>query len=77
MQAMPLSSVSEGSDVVVTGFRGGARFVQKLADMGLIPGTTVRVVRNQRAGPMIVLLRGMRLAIGRGIATKIEVSPQA
>lgn len=77
MSGMPLSAVSEGSDVVIMGFRGGARFVQKLADMGFVPGTELKVIRNQREGPMIVLLRGMRLAIGRGIATKIDVSPKA
>jgi len=70
---MPLSMVQEGTEVVVVGFKGGARFVQKLADMGFVPGTKVKVVRNQRSGPMIVILRGMQLAIGRGIATKIEV----
>ena len=73
MQGMPLSMVQEGAEVIVVGFKGGARFVQKLADMGFVPGTKVRVLRNQSSGPMIVILRGMQLAIGRGIATKIEV----
>ncbi len=73
MSRMPLSMVPEGSEVVIVGFKGGARFVQKLADMGFVPGTRVKVIRNQRGGPMIVLLREGRLAIGRGVAMKVEV----
>lgn len=71
--SMPLSMAPEGSEVRVIGFRGGATFVQKLTAMGFVPGSRVTVIRSQRAGPMIVLVRGSQVAIGRGVASKIEV----
>ena len=71
--SMPLSMVPEGSEVRVIGFRGGATFVQKLTAMGFVPGSRVKVIRAQYRGPMIVTVRGSQVAIGRGIASKIEV----
>lgn len=71
--SMPLSMVQEGSEVRVIGFRGGAGFVQKLTAMGFVPGSRLKVIRSQTGGPMIVLIKGAQMAIGRGIASKIEV----
>lgn len=73
MTEMTLSMLPEGSQAVIMGFRGGPGLVQKLADMGFVPGTKVKVVKNQRNGPMIVSIRGVTLGIGRGIATRIVV----
>ncbi len=42
--------------------------------MGLSPGSEVIVVRNS-LGPMIIEVRGVRLALGRGLASKILVEP--
>lgn len=71
--SMPLSVVPEGEEVRILGFRGGAQFVQKLSAMGFVPGSRIRVIRSQSGGPMIVLIRGSQMAIGRGVASKIEV----
>ena len=73
MTDMALSMLPEGSEAVVVGFQGGPGLVQKLADMGFVPGTRVKVVKNQRNGPMMVSVRGVTLGIGRGIATRIIV----
>lgn len=73
MSTMLLSMVPEGDEVVIVSFRGGSRFVQKLAAMGFVPGAKVKVVKSQNMGPLIVSIKGSRMAIGRGIATKIEV----
>ena len=43
-------------------------------DMGLTPGTPVTVVKSAPfKGPLEVLVRGSRLALGRGMAEKIFV----
>ncbi len=73
MTDMALSMLPEGSEAVIVGFQGGPGLVQKLADMGFVPGTRVKVVKNQRNGPMMVSVRGVTLGIGRGIATRIIV----
>ncbi|GAI35804.1 unnamed protein product [marine sediment metagenome] len=51
-----------------------ARFAKRLADMGLTPGTKVTVVKSAPFhGPLEVCVRGSRLAIGRGMASRILV----
>ena len=51
----------------------GIRARQFLADLGIIEGENVRVIKNN-FGPLIVEVKGTRIALGRGLATKIEVS---
>ena len=50
------------------------RFVKRLTDLGLTPGTKVTVVKSAPFnGPVEVCVRGSRLAIGRGMASRILV----
>jgi Fe2+ transport system protein FeoA len=52
----------------------GWGFERRLGDMGLTPGTRVTVVKSAPFnGPLEVLVRGSRLALGRGMAEKIFV----
>jgi len=54
--------------------RRGWGFRKRLEDMGLTPGTRVRVVKSAPFhGPLEVYVRGSRLAIGRGMAERIFV----
>ncbi len=51
-----------------------ARFGKRLCDLGLTPGTKVTVVKSAPFnGPLEVSVRGSRLAIGRGMASRILV----
>ncbi|BAD84904.1 iron(II) transport protein A [Thermococcus kodakarensis KOD1] len=70
---MPLAFVEEGRRAVIRGIAGGRGVIHRLAELGLSPGTEVVVVRNQMAGPMMVTVRGTQLALGRGLAMKIQV----
>jgi ferrous iron transport protein A len=72
-QLIPLAMVSPGKMVQVVGVRFGWGLRRKLADMGLTPGVTVRVLNNQIAGPVIIDLRGSRLALGRGMTQRVLV----
>jgi ferrous iron transport protein A len=73
---MPLSMVTPGESVRLVSIRGGRRARQRLADLGLTPGTTLRVVQANAWGPLIVAFKDdARLALGRGMAHKIEVMP--
>lgn len=45
----------------------------RLLDMGLVPGTRVIVVNNQNRGPMLIEVRDSKMALGRGLASKILV----
>ena len=75
---IPLAMVSPGESVRLAGVRGGWRVRRRLADLGLTPGTVVRVVQSGSWGPLIVAFKDdVRLALGRGMAHKIQVEPLA
>jgi len=73
MSHMPLALVSPGDEVTVVNVRAGFGLSRRLADMGLTPGTQIRVVNSQMHGPVLIEFRGSKLALGRGIAQKIMV----
>ena len=51
-----------------------SRCVKRLTDLGLTPGTNVTVVKSAPFnGPLEICVRGSRLAIGRGMASRILV----
>ena len=70
---MPLSMVSPGEVVKVVAVKAGWGLQRRLADMGLTPGVQIRVINSQTTGPVLIDLRGSRVALGRGIAQKIAV----
>jgi Fe2+ transport system protein FeoA len=72
---MPLSMATPGQDVRLVAVRGGWGMRRRLAEMGLNPGETLRVIQSSRSGPLLVAVRGFRLALGRGMAHRIEVEP--
>ena len=74
MSEMPLSMVSEGDSVKLVEIKAGWGLVRRLTDMGLTPGTVIKVVNKQGAGPMLIEVRGSRLALGRGICHHIRVT---
>jgi ferrous iron transport protein A len=71
---MPLAMARTGVDLRLRDIQGGYRLRQRLADLGLTPGSVVRVVQGEGGGPLIIALRDdARLALGRGMAFKIMV----
>jgi len=73
-QTVPLAMAAPGEVVTVIEIRAGRGLQRRLADMGLTPGVRVRVINSQMAGPVLIDLRGSRVALGRGIAQKIAVA---
>ncbi|NDJ75912.1 MAG: ferrous iron transport protein A [Chloroflexi bacterium] len=73
---IPLSLVAPGETVTLTTIQDCARLRQRIADLGLNIGLTVRVVKNDFHGPLILAVKhDTRLAIGRGLARRIRVHP--
>jgi len=63
-----------GEKGIVAFALGGYGLVRRLADMGLTPGTEVKIVRNAPfRGPVEVSVRGVSLALGYGVASKVFV----
>ena len=71
---MPLSMVQSGESVQVVNIRAGWGLQRRLADMGLTPGVRVKVINSGGRGPVVLDIRGSRLALGHGIAHKIMVT---
>lgn len=68
----PLSLLEEGEEGFVYLLSGGQGFVNRLAGMGIIAGTNVKVLRNS-GGQVIVLASDTRIALGKGQADKILI----
>ncbi len=71
--AMPLSMATAGEKLKVQRIGGGERARKHLSDMGLNAGTELTVI-SSNGGPLVVAVRGTRIALGRGAAQKVMVS---
>lgn len=71
---MPLVMAGPGGVVRVVNIRAGQGLTRRLADMGLTPGVSIRVINSQMPGPVVIDLRGSRLVLGHGVAHKIIVT---
>lgn len=70
----PLTSLPKGSKAKIVGIVAGKGLTYRLMQMGLTPGTEVEVVENS-SGPLLISVRGVTVALGRGMAGKILVEP--
>ena len=68
-----LSDLAPGETGVVQSLSGGPGIVNRLAVLGFTPGGEVTVLQNYGRGPMIVLVRNTRVALGRREARKVQV----
>ncbi|MCD6419766.1 MAG: ferrous iron transport protein A [Synergistetes bacterium] len=69
---MPLAYAKTGETLRIQNIAGGRNLSRRLAEMGLYPGSTIKVISNQ-GGPIIIAIGETRLAIGKGMAAKIFV----
>ena len=70
----PLSMAAAGQELRLVEIQAGRRLTHRLAELGLTPGVTLRVVQKN-GGPLLISVRGSRIAIGRGMAHKLLVTP--
>ncbi len=71
-----LTAIPRKYTVHLLSIEGGHHVTQRLAEMGLTPGVSFEVLQNN-AGPLLLRVRGSRLAVGRGMAAKIWVEVPA
>jgi Fe2+ transport system protein FeoA len=62
-----------GSRGYVRALQCGQRLAGRFAALGPTLGAKIEVLQNPGYGPLLVAVRGTRLAIGRGQATKVLV----
>jgi Fe2+ transport system protein FeoA len=69
-----LSDARDGQTGIIISILGGCMSAKRLADMGLIPGTGVKIIRRTLfSGPVQIEVCGSRLVLGRGLASKIFI----
>ncbi len=71
---MQLMELLPGKPAVIRRLEGGRPVLSRLAAMGFTPGAAITVLRSSDHGPLLVSLRGSRVALGRGEAAHIFVS---
>ena len=69
----PLSTTQTGDCIHVVGIDAGRGLNSRLAAMGLVAGTELRVVSNGHPGPFVLIVKGAKVVLGRGVAQKIMV----
>lgn len=68
-----LNDVKKNTHVTLEELYNNRGLKQKLRDMGLTKGVEFKVVNNSNDGPVVVNLRGSKLALGNGMSQKIMV----
>lgn len=71
---MKLLDSPKGQIVRVIDYQGGKGVSHKLRQLGLSPGREVKVLRYAPlGGPVMIDVEGRSVAIGRGIAARVQV----
>jgi ferrous iron transport protein A len=72
-KAVPLTSVKENTRVKIAFLGGGTILKSKLTAMGLHVSLLIKVIHNEYKGPVLIEAKGIRIALGQGMANKILV----
>ncbi len=73
-----VTGLKNGESALVVELRGNDRVVRKLEAMGIMPGTTVRKkCESPMRGPVVLEMKGILYAVGRGLAQRIIVEMPA
>jgi Fe2+ transport system protein FeoA len=71
--SIALSELRTGQSALINSFHDTRAVTNRLASLGFTPGAEVQMTQNYGNGPLIVCVRGSRVALGRSEATKILV----
>ena len=72
-KASHLLALGVGARGTIVSIVGGWKVNKRLADLGLLPGTEIKVLKKAPYGPVEIKVRGSKLALGRGLAGKVMV----
>ncbi len=68
-----LSELPTDGFAIILSFSTGRLEMTRLASLGFTPGAEVSMAQNFGRGPLIVTVRGTRVALGRGEAQQIFI----
>lgn len=72
--AILLEAAVPGKKYIIDRIIGGHGINGRLNSMGIVPNEVITVIFQTWGGPLTIAVKGVRVALGRGITHKIEVS---
>ncbi len=69
---LPLSMAAVGQKMSLQHISAGKRLIHRLTELGLTPGVELTIIQD--SGPLLLAVRDSRVAIGRGMASKMQVA---
>jgi Fe2+ transport system protein FeoA len=72
-QQIPLVELSVDEHGTILSFTHAQAVTNRLASLGFTPGAGIDMTQNYGHGPLIVTVRGTRVALGRSEAARIFV----
>ncbi len=69
---LPLIALRPGQRGRIITMNVGRGKARRLMELGLLPGEVVEVISNS-LGPVVLRVRGMTLALGRNVASRVWV----
>ena len=70
---LPLSDLKKGEHATLFEIRSGRGAASRLSSLGFTPGVEIEMTQNYGHGPLLVSLRGTKVALGREEAQKTIV----
>ena len=68
-----LSKLAKDETAVIASINGDARFVSRITSIGLTPGCSVTVIKNEKRRPLLVFSRDTMIALNRAECNWIDV----
>jgi Fe2+ transport system protein FeoA len=72
-KAISLIDLPLGKTAIIYQIKSGHTACKRLNELGLIPGVHVELVNRITSGPVMIRVKGSKLALGRGLARKVMV----
>ena len=70
--SLPLSMAAVGQKMRLLHISAGKRLLHRLTELGLTPGVELTIIQD--SGPLLLAVRDSRVVIGRGMASKMQVT---
>ena len=76
-QMKKLSELTKNERGVIASINGDARFVSRITSIGLTPGCSITIIKNEKHRPILVYSRDTMIALNRKECDDIEVKEAA
>ncbi|MHA1126505.1 MAG: FeoA family protein [Candidatus Heimdallarchaeota archaeon] len=72
-KTISLTDLKLGNTAIVYQIISGHGACKRLNELGLIPGVEIELINRITSGPVMIRVKGSKLALGRGLARKVMV----